>query len=882
MLLPSGNTFTIIAGRFRLPRSVYAEFCRTGTRIIAAVFIFLWSGAANSLVFANDAARQREDDLFIRNLTERGLHGLAEHHCREMRNRAPTADAKAEWQIRLAAVYEQHAWFADATSRQELLNQCVDELNEFLTKNPVSPESELRLRFQQVRTIRTSVRVAFVITEAGHLSAAGRNAFLSGTDRPIDPTEHFENVQNGIELIEKSLQQLENIRSELPAGAVRNLREEARLLLAELYLLKSRFHEKEGQQHIRESRDKASELLNLIMRSAGTPGTKYSARWFLAELFLLSDSGDEFEAQIRLLQSVRRTAEQPLPEFLMVRHVLKQQEAERARQLLQDADAGTALQRQQTEWLRLESLLVLRQLAEQLDDPQLIAETSQQFVSTSQQTQGLTSGVFGDAINLVIRRFELVEAVGVSVADLIEQVDLRRSQGKTEEALQLIEFTLQQLPPEGPDHSRAALLLHAGEVLIDLRRWEAAHQKLAEAAKLFGTSQRPSEQATADLLRIFAMAQLLASKNAAISRQQYTDALEQHLSRFTDEPTVRTARQWLLRIIENDRPSDAVTLLQSMLSEEEDVRAKTQLLEHTGRLLTSCPETEQSRQQADAFRNSVRVLAENNNALGPAFAVVAFYALELELRSAHDTDWEQKRKQLDKLNADLALMDKPLPKAKNIRQRLALLNTVATARTRQNVSRESQRQAVLQLPPEQHATAVEFLYSHYADEKPVAGNQWLAQISDALLRQLVQRPASPARLSRWLRIASRNTALTGNADVRNQILANVSRLQLSPEELQNFAESLADSPSVSSGSRASSDKASITAQMNFWRQVLATSAQGTDSWLEASLRLAGFSAAIGETAAARRHIGVVETLYPNWGSEERQRRAKKLTATLKP
>ncbi|HAD60044.1 MAG TPA: hypothetical protein DCG12_12430, partial [Planctomycetaceae bacterium] len=59
----------------------------------------------------------------------------------------------------------------------------------------------------------------------------------------------------------------------------------------------------------------------------------------------------------------------------------------------------------------------------------------------------------------------------------------------------------------------------------------------------------------------------------------------------------------------------------------------------------------------------------------------------------------------------------------------------------------------------------------------------------------------------------------------------------------------------------------------FWRQIISAEKQGSDAWLEANLQLARIAIQNGDTRSARRQLGVVGTLYPSWGNEDRRKRA---------
>ena len=193
-----------------------------------------------------------------------------------------------------------------------------------------------------------------------------------------------------------------------------------------------------------------------------------------------------------------------------------------------------------------------------------------------------------------------------------------------------------------------------------------------------------------------------------------------------------------------------------------------------------------------------------------------------------------------------------------------------------------QRQNILNLPPSQHPAVVDYLYSHYRSGQQQSGNQRLALLCDVLLRQLVQHDTELRLQRQWLEIAAHNASLTGNADVRNRILQQLAGKQLSDDELMSVAETMTQISLTPASSRATQTPEVNAVQTAFWQKVLSNSAQGSETWLEASLQLAGFAALKGDIATATRQLGVVQTLYPDWGSPERRARAQKLVSKLAP
>ena len=66
----------------------------------------------------------------------------------------------------------------------------------------------------------------------------------------------------------------------------------------------------------------------------------------------------------------------------------------------------------------------------------------------------------------------------------------------------------------------------------------------------------------------------------------------------------------------------------------------------------------------------------------------------------------------------------------------------------------------------------------------------------------------------------------------------------------------------------------------FWLKVESSNSQGSDLWLEAQYQLARISVVQQKSSNAKRRLGVVNTLYANWGSSERKRKADELLKSM--
>ncbi|MEQ9407202.1 MAG: hypothetical protein RIK87_05725 [Fuerstiella sp.] len=857
-------------------------------------------------VMASDVARDRAEQAFLQQLTERQFFDLAEQHCRRLMTSAVTTDEQAKWQLRLAQTCEKHAWFAEAASRRALLNESVTQVSDFLTRHSPPLDLNLQLRLQLVSTMTQSVRIALVLAEAGHLSGKPERTDLAPARTPAQTLNLTSNltpetlaaciatVDQAAVMVEGLLQHLDQTRNELDVNRGRVIRRRARLALGELLALKWRL-----TPHEQSLQSRAEDALNLASRSAKDPHEQRKAAWLLAELTLYASSREDFQLRLKSANSSAAptlTDDLHLPVFLQIRDHLQRQEAVAATRLADDTQAHTALQRQQLEWLKLESALGLKMLADQLDDQPLQNDASQKFIVQTQQARRTTSGVFRDAVERVVRRKELIDEVGVAVADLIEQIERMRAAAEQKAALQLIDLTLQQLPPARSMRARGALQLRAGEILIQQQQWPAAVDRLAIAVDQFDQSAMPPEAAVADLLRIFAMAQLVAAGDTedAVSESEYTAALEDHLTRFSDQPTAQRAGEWLRQLVVGSDPRRAAELALQQSAAAQNPVQKVALLTQAGQHIRSAQwlnTADELTSLQERFQQQLSTMLSSPDTFPPnELRQAQLLQLHFDVQRAEpgENRWDEFRSRLNQLKPKQVSRPDGSEQIEDTDDAFErqLLEAVILARTTTDLaSLSGVRNRLLKMDDHHLKTAVSMLDSQYAGRTLQGGDTWLAAITSRLLERLIQQTATNSRMTDvvlLLPIAARAAALTGQSNSLENLLDRVLEQPVDETVMKQIAAALAaaDNAAAGPGSEPGSPAANGV-RGRFWARLLSSEPQGADLWLEASLQLAMLAAAEGHEQKARQRLAVVETLYPDWGDPGRRRRADTLINRLK-
>jgi tetratricopeptide (TPR) repeat protein len=831
----------------------------------------------------------RAERLFIRQLTERQLFDLAEQHCRQRMLRAPDTDRQAQWQLRLCRTHLEHAWFAAALDRRQLLNHALQQLTDFLKDNVPTPARQFELRLHQARVLGQSIRMRIYLSEAGNLFGRGNQTEHTGGLKPIfdrlDPS--LITVANrGIAITEGLLAQLDQIRADLSPKLAREFLNDGRLVSAELHCLKFQLQlssEKGAADADNTLRD-AETLLNLILRGVGNQNTKTLARWLSAELALWTGDSEQFNLKVSNQELLSDDDHQLT--LLRVRSLLHQREASAASTLLSTSPKATAKAGQHLAWLQLEALLGRLELASQLQDPAFLKEATVAFATAHSNLRPALRGVFVECVERTVERFHLVAEVGTKVADVVEQVEFTHASGDVAAALRLIEVAISRLSTTQYDRPRAGLLLRAGEMLIDERKWNEALIRLNSSAVLYESLGESSRHAAADLLKVFTMAQLSAQGNQqgpAVTSQQYLSAIETHLSKFADQPTASRAQLWLLRHVRATDPLRAAMIALSMMDDVGDVDRKLELLLDCGRLLAAAPTVNPDVGRVDAlqlFRKRANTMMSRSGEIEEvdlAPLILRVLSFRVAVQAPGSLDWTAVNTELSSVMSQFSMSR--LHEDMELFEQIAVLEAVTAARIASTQDRlDAALQQLLTLNGLSLVNSIKSLHDQFSNDQPAAGDVWLARATESLIRRLLaeQGPRLTAKTALFvLPVVITATQLTGDHKLHDEILQAITEQSFDNSILLNIADTL-----VLADGATERTEAINPGVRRFWLNINESNPPGSDSWLEASLQLAKISALEQKPDEAIRRLGVVQALYPGWGSAARKQRAVELTVRL--
>lgn len=801
---------------------------------------------------ADDPINDLTNARFLNQLLRRGFYELAEQHCEACLKQAGAPWVQAQWHVRLADITYEHAWRAEQTSQRALLNTGIERLTNYLNRG-LRREDGLLIRLQIAEGFVHSVRIGLVRSEAGRLMPAPNQQTNLQRVSADFLKSHNATIDRGLGLVDSVLTHLEEIRGKLDREQVTELRDRGRLLRGTLLALSWRLNRTSPTAG--ERLRNAAAALQTCQRSTRDSAVKYQACWLLSELRLFGADRQKFELQMRTLDALAEVpddAQVPLAEELRIRSLLQHQDAPAAAQMIAKITPRSTLEGDHLLWLRMEAVLGDHLLAAQLEDDTALKAVDTEFEKLTQRLVSTGTGVYRDAADSCRRRFELIREVGIEVTDLIEDIERQRSAGDHETALKLVELALRRLAPTAW-RSRGALQLRAGETLIALRKWDDASTRLKQATSHFKIGGLTAQQAAADLLRIFVMGQQLRG-SAEVTVADYVAALETHTTDFEGQPSVKTANEWLTKMLVNIDPHKAVDRAMIQLRSETRPGRQTRQLAEVGRLLRACtpPDksvvTEYREQLAMMLANEARWPEED---LLPARIHDLFLYLSGVAVGDYPEELEQHRRAISTLNPPAELQSD-----------VTILKIIFAARE------SPTQEEVVRLVPILLEQATPACAEAMRTLSPLvrAGGEGATQAA-ILLHALVQdhlgRDDLTMKLSEILGHAVDAAHLTRSDVLVNQILNAI--LGQKEHDLVAVADVMKRYVPRKG------EKSSVA--RTFWRQIISAEKQGSDAWLEANLQLARIAIQNGDTRSARRQLGVVGTLYPSWGNEDRRKRA---------
>lgn len=846
-----------------------------------------------------EIVRADGETLFVQSLVDRGMFDLAEQFCERQIARIQTADERADWELVLSDCYRQHAWNLVQANRNSLVQHAIERITDFLQNQTVSAPQELTLRMRQIELLTLPARMQF-LADGGHPAwrqatrsssgTADRQNEIANDPQPAEP-EHETELKQAGEMAAGLLKQLDQLRRDLDPQDVRLIRDRTRFALAESQVGLSRMARTQAEAD--EQSRLADQSLQQLIRSANDDVLKFRARVLAAEIQL--DRGDLKAVELRIdaVSAESRSPEQTeIVRVLRIRRVLQAGLPTDALQQLVDARSSGTVLSPELIALKMQAMLAMYELVWRLGDPEAVQTTADEFDRQQDEAlQRVPTGVWHEAIQKVIRRKASVAIAGPVVADQLEIVEVHLANGGVEAARDEVLRILASIPENSAQGPKAQLALQAGDLSVKIGDWTRAAELLKRSANQFLELDDKSRAAAADLLAAYAKGRLWDNMPGRDQQAtEYQNALTEHIRAYDDLPTATTAREWLIRLVQESNPARAIEELLTLAERIPESPDRAKWLTQAGTLLIRevrkdirPGKTDSSLEAGSAAGadQQLRRYQDLNIEIKIASAELQIQSVELRLLSPEsENNWLALRKELESIG--VAAADTQLA------TRLALLRLVIDSRSTLNAAAvESHTAVLLRGSPEQRLDNAEFIAGYLNLGAPQPGDLLLARAITRLIEGQIANGTNE-RL-RLLSLALPAATLTGNTALTDSLFGELLKAELTDQQIQRMAELITESSGGSqdnSGAGAAAgipsvpDVATSDRRQRFWQSVLKRTPQGSDQWLEASLQTAILAESAGDILQGRKIMDVVEVLYPQWGNAERRQRAVKLRRQL--
>ncbi len=856
---------------------------------------------------------------FIFELRSQGLFELGRQICLQRLEAADNLTLQARWELQFVDCCEDEAWLLPQSRREELISLAASRITDFLNRSAVQPDTELALRLRQLELLTAAADMeCTAIAFRSSLPAASRLQFARSA------------CTQGIQLATAQLKFADELRSTLPPATLRDIRFRLRCSLLELQL---------SEHRLTQSGSSGDSTVLTTLRSAAEQLVRgladqhlFRARHLLAQVLLEIGDDAALELQLRnLAANVSSTGEllglEVLHQTRLLRLRRPSELSARTSQLADQLPADVA-NASELRLLQLHARLMLCELLSEIElnrrpGDRSLAEAEADFQTLKAELSAQLRGVWQERLQYCERRLELVLLAGSIGADAIESVSALLAANDTRGALSRLE-QITRLPAASGE-LRALAKMQIGELLLRESRWNDAMMQLEAAAAEFAECNRPRQQAAADLLRLYGLAQQPSGT------RQYLDALNHHIATFADQPTVEIAREYRARLQRFSRPLDAAGDLLAIPAPNPDAAPETvrqhlrklaltgdclleaslgvvitKTVEGVGHTSDSGASTPPAVQPADLIATAAAQLQpwleQIRRAELPEHTILSLQMLSAplllpEFRAAASVeDWSA-------INAELLPLlvrfqsgaappqspaDQPVSEGADDSFDFAAVaaRTVAAAETLRLLaaSRLLLPQAELQEAEamiRRQAAAVRreqvlLLLPHLSNSR-LPGNAALARFATELLPSASAADRTAGDLLRDLPVQLRLQQCGGPGEPAAAILAALIQQPLSPDQLQQAARILS---TMNRGVIVGVAEAPSAAVADFWRKVQKQTQSGEPAWLEASLQLATIAAAGGRISEAQRILRTVSVLHPSWGDPERQKRAAELLKSL--
>ncbi|WP_437185625.1 hypothetical protein SH668x_002736 [Planctomicrobium sp. SH668] len=501
----------------------------------------------------------------------------------------------------------------------------------------------------------------------------------------------------------------------------------------------------------------------------------------------------------------------------------------------------------------------------------------EQYTSKIHEFVEQTRGKWRPRAVLKAERYQQEQKLGPELAATLRKAAAAWSENKFDESIQLYSaasMLAQQsnLPNEAVDNA-----MTVAAILIELKRWQPAQVELERIITAFPNHPRAAE---ADLLRCYAIGR-------AAGENPYRESLQNHLRNYSNSSTTADA-SWMLALLDEQQgrlesslesyrriPVDHVrkqsanlqlTRILDRLYNQHDISIEkreelnSQVLSDVASISRPLlfPQIQLEPVQAEALLNCAKLILQHPQHLtSQADQMLAAIenSLKNEQQTANDAgsnispEWQSIKQKMIELKIVSFTMQHKLPEARDLLRTLSQSDPtalLAVLNRLTDLSGSIGQDFQYELGAVQRATVQEL--------NEFRGNLTIDQRSQLDMAGIYASIA----MKDWTDAVRRCETIYVNDSKNHELIRLYLRVLTSRGEKEDFALAL-----------------------TLWQKLEHSEPKGSEQWIEARLSIAEIRHQQGDSASAKKMLGVTRTLYPRMGTPALKNRSDELWSQLK-
>lgn len=826
--------------------------------LVCHLFIIAWSSPATAV----------EAELWPRYfeaLRMRGLHRLAEEYAAtQLASPDLTSRERTVLLIESARTFVDHGMLQADDQRTELWNE-ARRLLQSSTATEISPTDRLQIEsWSNLLTATEGNALAFMAVlqpEMELLQAQAVDVLRPAVRRLKEMGVRLETKRSATE--------------ELSAGQLRQLRQQIDLMCGESLLWLAQLESSPAERSALlldadkslEKVDRGREPSSNVTAPASIPPWRRKTAVLQARVARLQ--GEVRRAEKRLDQSTvgepdPLDRDQTLAE--RIRLELGRNRIDVALQLVVDRIRLSSTSSDELRATCVQALLRAAEFAEQKGD----AVTQQQALAEAQRQADQTAGIWRMQAAILMERSRQTRELGPELARVVREALAAWHAGKIDQAIDRYgKAATLAFQTQHPDQAFEYALTRAS-ILLQEKRWRTAETALGELMQNFPDHSRVAE---ADLLRCYAIGQ------RAPQSAEFQSALQQHVARFLQSPT-RGDAFWMLGTTaeqQQQRLAESIGFYRQVPAdnprkEEADLRI-TILIEQLLHLPRNLAE--------ERDRNETLITTEIRRIVPPLLTVenqLTTLQCRILLQSVR-LCLQHRTPLLAEADRILNTVQRRIENEKQISLTQQLQFSPEWAALQQTAL----QLRILVLASQQKLMEARGVLQQLGRTDPEALLSILASLTDLTARIDLAQQQELGTLQRMTveEIAAQRNQLTPEQVLlldRAAIQASIA-LRDWPEAIHTLEGLIVTQPNdpdlrhqLIDVSLRQGTSADLNRAKDQWIRLEQLEPKGTPRWIEARISIAELLIRLGDTAGAKKILGVTRTLYPQLGSPELKQR----------